>query len=205
MLSRGNEAANRTNLVRRMSTELAAPLGHGAMSQWRPSGGGKLHVGPAFVSLQFALPASSRSGFAPADLPRSEVSNHEGGGASTSNLGNKVSGAVTGCKAVGARSGKSVTCMSSPLTKNISVFPKRKSALYSSPSRPARGALAIVTNVGAGMRWTLVVPKTNGACGGRRSRVVLTPRCWRQVGEKQFSPMRVAKKPGHPGEREGNR
>jgi hypothetical protein len=104
MLSRGNEAANRTNLVRRMSTELAAPLGHGAMSQWRPSGGGKLHVGPAFVSLQFALPASSRSGFAPADLPRSEVSNHEGGGASTSNLGNKVSGAVTGCKAVGARS-----------------------------------------------------------------------------------------------------
>ena len=37
---------------------------------------------------------------------------------------------------------------------------------------------------------------------GRRSRVVLTPRCWRQVREKQnFSRMTVARKPGHRGER----
>jgi hypothetical protein len=46
-----------------------------------------------------------------------------------------------------------------------------------------------------GMRWTRVVLQTSGARSGLRSRVVLTPRCWRQVGEKQFSPARVAKKP----------
>jgi hypothetical protein len=41
---------------------------------------------------------------------------------------------------------------------------------------------------------------------GRRSRVVLTPRRWRQVLEKQsFSGATVARKPGHRGEREGNR
>jgi hypothetical protein len=33
-----------------------------------------------------------------------------------------------------------------------------------------------------GMRWTPMAPITNGASGGRRSRVVLTPRRWRQVG-----------------------
>jgi len=37
------------------------------------------------------------------------------------------------------------------------------------------------------MRWTRTVPKTSGARGGRRSRVVLTPRRWRQVLEKQAS------------------
>jgi hypothetical protein len=31
------------------------------------------------------------------------------------------------------------------------------------------------------MRWTLRRARTNGACCGRRSRVVLTPRRWRQV------------------------
>ena len=41
----------------------------------------------------------------------------------------------------------------------------------------------------------------DGAGGERRSRVVLMPRRWHQVGEEQFSPMRVARKPGHPGER----
>jgi hypothetical protein len=38
-----------------------------------------------------------------------------------------------------------------------------------------------------GMRWTRMVPITNGARGGRRSRVVLTPRRWRQVGERDFT------------------
>jgi hypothetical protein len=35
---------------------------------------------------------------------------------------------------------------------------------------------------------------------GRRSRVVLTPRRWRQVSRKQFREATVARKPGHRGE-----
>jgi hypothetical protein len=58
-----------------------------------------------------------------------------------------------------------------------------------------------------GMRWTLIVPLTNGARGGRRSRVVLTPRRWRQVGGGNFaddggkkarSPGRARRKPLKP-------
>jgi hypothetical protein len=45
--------------------------------------------------------------------------------------------------------------------------------------------------------------RTNDIARGRRSRVVLTPRRWRQVLEKQsFLGMTVANKPGHRGERE---
>ena len=49
------------------------------------------------------------------------------------------------------------------------------------PSRPLQGRIAIVTNAGRDAM------DADGAaderhCGGRRSRVVLTPRCWRQVG-----------------------
>ncbi len=44
------------------------------------------------------------------------------------------------------------------------------------------GRFAIVTNVGQGMRWTQAAPKTRALFCGRRSRVVLTPRRWRQVG-----------------------
>jgi hypothetical protein len=36
---------------------------------------------------------------------------------------------------------------------------------------------------------------------GRRRRVVLTPRRWRQVCERQLSQAKVANKPGHLGER----
>src|SRR5262249_36059752 len=72
---------------------------------------------------------------------------------------------------------------------------------------PARGRFAIVTNVGCGMRWTRWHRKTNDAGRGRRSRVVLTPRRWRQVGEDTFrvSLAMVARKPGHQEEHEGNR
>ena len=51
-------------------------------------------------------------------------------------------------------------------------------------------------------------------CSVRRSRVVLTPRCWRQVRgvksaqpglDKTYPQATVANKPGHRGEREGNR
>jgi hypothetical protein len=48
------------------------------------------------------------------------------------------------------------------------------------------GRFAIVTDVGCGMRWTRVAPKARALICGRRSRVVLTPRRWRQVGERNF-------------------
>ena len=48
----------------------------------------------------------------------------------------------------GQISNGSCSCVSSPLKKNISVFPKRKSALYPSPSRPTEGRHAIVTVAG---------------------------------------------------------
>src|SRR6202453_1307493 len=37
-----------------------------------------------------------------------------------------------------------------------------------------------------GMRWTRVALKTRAHSCGRRSRVVLTPRRWRQVGGRHF-------------------
>jgi len=41
-----------------------------------------------------------------------------------------------------------VNRLSSPLYKNISVFPNPKSNLYPPPSRPTEGALAIVIDAG---------------------------------------------------------
>jgi hypothetical protein len=46
-----------------------------------------------------------------------------------------------------------------------------------------KGRFAIVTDVGHGMRWTRVTLLTRAQPCGRRSRVVLTPRRWRQVGD----------------------
>jgi hypothetical protein len=46
-----------------------------------------------------------------------------------------------------------------------------------------KGRFAIVTNVGLGMRWTRAALLTRALPCGRRSRVVLTPRRWRQVGD----------------------
>ena len=56
------------------------------------------------------------------------------------------------------------------------------------PAIPAQheGRFAIVTDVGQGMRWTQAVPKTRALPCGRRSRVVLTPRRWRQVVAKKY-------------------
>ena len=78
----------------------------------------------------------------------------------------------------------------------------------SSPSRPnTEGRFAIVTNVGQGMRWTRAVLLTRAPPCGRRSRVVLTPRRWRQVcgrcsagdgGKKARSPGRARRKPLKP-------
>jgi hypothetical protein len=54
-------------------------------------------------------------------------------------------------------------------------------------SRPKhKGRFAIVTNVGQGMRWTQAALLTRALICGRRSRVVLTPRRWRQVGGRHF-------------------
>jgi hypothetical protein len=63
------------------------------------------------------------------------------------------------------------------------------------------GRIAIVTDVGRGMRWTLSVRQTNALGSGRSSRVVLTPRRWRQAGRRCFAswPATVARKPGSPG------
>src|SRR3954464_9179875 len=50
------------------------------------------------------------------------------------------------------------------------------------PSHPTRGAIAIVTNV----RWDAVDARAATDERGlsvRRNRVVLTPRCWRQVAQ----------------------
>src|ERR1700722_1452702 len=46
------------------------------------------------------------------------------------------------------------------------------------------GRFAIVTDVGHGMRWTWAAHLTRALVCGRRSRVVLTPRRWRQVSRK---------------------
>src|SRR5437763_8406600 len=50
------------------------------------------------------------------------------------------------------------------------------------------------------MRRTLLSRKTSDAEGGRRSRVVLTPRRWRQVFAERSARATVAKQPGHRGE-----
>jgi hypothetical protein len=126
-----------------------------------------------------------------------------------------------------------VIWLSSPDSKNSSLPALPKSILKLSPSRPTEGRFAIVTNVGSGMRWTRqrwarkvmagrvdeACERSNGALTdgadcGRRSRVVLTPRRWRQGGggasaqpgwDAPYPLATVANKPGHRGEHEGNR
>jgi hypothetical protein len=64
----------------------------------------------------------------------------------------------------------------------------RPTQLTLTPSRARKeGRFAVVTNVGCGMRWTLWRRADERRQRGRRSRVVLTPRRWRQVLEKQAS------------------
>src|SRR5450631_1018515 len=129
-------------------------------------------------------------------------------------------------------SGGLLTGLSSPLCKNISVFVPPKSHLELLVSHPTEGRIAIVTDAGCGCGGRGSVLRAMGSQGGsmrpvsdqqradegccsvRRSRVVLTPRRWRQVrGGKSALPgldtpyplMTVANKPGHRGELEGNR
>src|SRR5437660_12306777 len=78
--------------------------------------------------------------------------------------------------------------VSSPKIKNISLFPKGKSALELTPSCPEEGRRPSSPTLGQDAMDVLA----SGACERagrkrqdvRRSRVVLTPRCWRQVLKK---------------------
>ena len=62
-----------------------------------------------------------------------------------------------------------------------SPFARRSITDSSCPASLEEGRIAIVTNVECGMRWTRAVLLTRAPTCGRRSRVVLTPRRWRQV------------------------
>jgi hypothetical protein len=74
--------------------------------------------------------------------------------------------------------------LSSPAHKNISLYPSGKSSLQARAIPcPHEGRIATVTDVGRGRRWTRMRRQTSGATSGRRSRVVLAPRCWRQLGD----------------------
>jgi hypothetical protein len=109
---------------------------------------------------------------------------------------------LTGC--LRCPTGKSVTCLSSPLCKNIPLRRTPKSNLYPSPSRPPEGRLAIVTDAGrdamdaggasdegAGLR-------TAKSCGPDAS----TPASSLRNTHPQAT---VTRKPDRRGEHEGNR
>ena len=133
-------------------------------------------------------------------------------------------------------SGGLLTGLSSRISdfpKDISVFKHPKSLLELWPSHPTRGAYHDRHETRGGMRWTRQRFARDGiagqvgerpvsdqqraderCCSVRRSRVVLTPRRWRQVrGVKSAQPgldktyplMTVTNKRGHRGELEGNR
>src|SRR5438270_1731251 len=73
--------------------------------------------------------------------------------------------------------------LSSPVCKNIWLSPSGKSNLPLAPSCSERGALRNVTKRGAGCGGRgRAADERHGS--GRRSRVVLTPRRWRQASEK---------------------
>ena len=105
-------------------------------------------------------------------------------------------------------------CLSSPAVKNIFVRTRPKSLHIFYRPAPHRG-VSRSSRTRSGMRWTRAALLTRAQARGRRSRVVLTPRRWRQVGggssagdgdNKARSPGRARRKPlkplraGMPGE-----
>src|SRR6476660_3237404 len=100
--------------------------------------------------------------------------------------------------------GTGAEIVSSPSRENISLSPSGKSGALVRMSCPERGALRNVINAGRDAMDADAL-LTNSARRGRRSRVVLTPRRWRQVSREVFREATVAKEPGHRGEHEGNR
>ena len=105
----------------------------------------------------------------------------------------------------------SLICLSSPGCKNIFVSFRRKSYLCSLHPVPGRGALAIVTNVGMGcggregvernsLRGRTMFLRTAKPCGPDAPTLASS---WRRCS--RIAPAMVATKPGHQGERGGNR
>jgi hypothetical protein len=99
-----------------------------------------------------------------------------------------------------------------PSCQHAAVDFKPKSPAISAHPVPHEGRIAIVTDVGAGCGGREFRQKTNVVARGRRSRVVLTPRRWCQVGERDFtcdggkkarSPGRARNKLLKPSRREG--
>jgi hypothetical protein len=89
-----------------------------------------------------------------------------------------------------------------PLVKKYSDFPKTQISSYIRRPVPPRG-VSRSSRARGGMRWPQAVLKTRALSCGRRRRVVLTPRRWRQVcgnsagdgGKKARSPGRARYKP----------
>jgi hypothetical protein len=96
-----------------------------------------------------------------------------------------------------------VTCLSSPLCKNILIFRRPKSLLYFPPSRSPEGRFAIVTNVARDVvdagdaKDEGVCLRTAKSCGPDAPTLVSSRR-----DEAQTT---VTKKPGHRGEHEISR
>ena len=90
--------------------------------------------------------------------------------------------------------GKSATGLSIPPCENISLVPSGKSGALSRASRAERGALANVINAARDAVDAEALLDEQRACG-RRRRVVLTPRRWRQVSRKVFARRRWQESP----------
>jgi hypothetical protein len=93
-----------------------------------------------------------------------------------------------------------------PPCKNIPVPFRPKSPLHARRPIPPRG-VSRSSRTRGGTRWTQAALLTRAWFCGRRSRVVLTPRRWRQVGGRNFtgdggkqarSPRRARSKPLNP-------
>ena len=98
--------------------------------------------------------------------------------------------------------GKSRIFCPVPFTK-IFLSPRRANHLYKfAPSRSHKRGVGHRHERWDGMQWTQHRVRRTRRCG-RRSRVVLTPRRWRQVLEEKpcFQGATVTRKPGHRGER----
>jgi hypothetical protein len=86
-----------------------------------------------------------------------------------------------GMTAAACPPGKSPKSLSSPATKNIRPSPVGQiSGLAPRVSPDERGGSRSSRTCGE-MRWTRVAAKDERCCRGRRSRVVLMPRCWHQL------------------------
>ena len=91
-----------------------------------------------------------------------------------------------------------------PAYEKYSAFVVAQISSLAWPSHPMRGAGRDRHERAVGCSGRESLRKTNASRRGRRSRVVPTPRRWRQVREKYLATT-VARKPGHRGEHEISR